>query len=115
MKFNGSCHCGSVQFEADANIENVNACNCSMCHRKGTLLTFIPATSFDLVKGESNLTNYQFHKKQIHHLFCKTCGVTSFAQGAMPDGTKMIALNVRCLEGFDIDSVPTNKIDGKSF
>jgi hypothetical protein len=48
-------------------------------------------------------------------VFCKDCGVESFARGKAPkSGAPMIALNLRCLDGFDVDSVPIRKFDGAS-
>lgn len=37
----------------------------------------------------------------------------SFARGVGPSGPT-VAANVRCLEGVDLDTVPTQKFDGKS-
>ncbi len=114
MKYKGSCHCQKVSYEVEMNLEGVVACNCSMCQRKGTLLAFAPESSFKLLSGEKDLTDYQFHKKVIHHTFCSTCGVTSFASGVAPDGTKMKAINVRCLEGVELEKLPVQHYDGRS-
>jgi hypothetical protein len=32
----------------------------------------------------------------------------------MPDGTKMAAVNVRCLEGVDLDAIKPRQVDGRS-
>jgi hypothetical protein len=112
----GSCHCGRVRYEVALELGKVNACNCSMCGRKGTLLTFAPMDAFKLLSGEDVLTAYQFHKKVINHNFCSICGVTSFARGKRPsDGADVVAVNVRCLEGVDIAKVEIKHVDGKSF
>ena len=79
----------------------------------GWILSFVPAASFSLQAGEDALTDYQFGKKKIHHLFCKTCGVHSFSRGAGHDGALMYAVNLRCLEGVDPDALPVNRFDGK--
>lgn len=117
MMHKGSCHCGRVKYEVemDVNAAPGLTCNCSMCRRKGTVLAFVPAGKFHLLSGEDALTDYQFGKKSIHHYFCSTCGVTSFASGQMPDGTKMQAVNLRCLEDVDVEALPKQHIDGKSF
>ncbi len=110
----GSCHCGTVRYEVAMDIDDVMSCNCSICRRKGTLLAFTPEVNFTLISGENNLTDYQFGKKAIHHLFCKTCGISAFARGAMPDGTKMVAINVRCLDDVEVGKLPVKAFDGKS-
>lgn len=113
--YRGSCHCGKVRYRVDADLSGpVITCNCSICSRTGTMLTFVPASQFTLEQGEDALTDYQFNHKIIHHLFCSTCGVRSFARGSMPDGTKTAAVNVRCLEGVDLKSLNLREFDGAS-
>ncbi|HXU71191.1 MAG TPA: GFA family protein [Polyangia bacterium] len=111
----GSCHCGNVKYEVqDLTIDKVVSCNCSMCRRKGALLAFVPATQFKLISGEGDLKNYHFNRNVIDHLFCGNCGVSSFARGKRPDGTPIAALNVRCLDGVDLDKLDIQHFDGAS-
>ncbi len=67
MKHQGSCHCGKVKFEVEMDIKNVISCNCSICIRKGSLLSFTPVENFHLISGENYLKTYQFNKKVIEH------------------------------------------------
>lgn len=114
MKYSGGCHCGQVRFEVEMTIENVISCNCSICSKKGHLLAFTTAKNFTLLQGEEALSDYQFNKKQIHHLFCKHCGIGSFGRGTTPDGKEMCAINVRCLDNVDFTQFPVVNVDGKS-
>lgn len=114
MKYSGGCHCQKIRFEVEGDITRAMSCNCSICSKRGHLLTFIPEESFKLLKGEEALHDYQFAKKHIHHYFCSSCGVGSFGAGAGPDGKKMRAINVRCLDNFDFEKIPIDKYDGKS-
>lgn len=112
----GGCHCGAVRYHVDLDLENkAIVCNCSMCGRSGTMLLFAPVDKFTLEKGDDALTNYQFNKHNIDHVFCKTCGIKSFARGTGPKGEKMIAVNVRCLDDVDVFTQPTQSVDGKKF
>ena len=111
----GGCQCGRVKYEAKVDLDKpVISCNCSMCGRSGTLLTFIPAAQFTLLSGEDQLTDYRFNKHVIHHKFCSTCGIKSFALGKGRDGADTVAINARCLDGVDLDALKVNKFDGKS-
>jgi hypothetical protein len=113
--YHGSCHCGAVRYEAkSAPIVQAISCNCSYCRRAGGLLAFVPAGDFTLLSGNEKLTDYLFNKKVIHHLFCSACGIGSFGRGTTPDGKEMVALNVRCLDEIDPDTVKVNHFDGKS-
>jgi hypothetical protein len=111
----GSCHCGTVQYEVTmAKPEKAFACNCSICSRAGWLLAFVPETSFRLMRGEGELSDYQFAKHHLHHLFCRTCGVRSFSRGAGKDGQTTYAINLRCLTDFDATALPVETFDGKA-
>ena len=114
QKYTGSCHCGNVRFEVQGDMSKVISCNCSICSRTGALLAFVPAAQFTLLKGEDAVSDYQFNKHVIHHLFCKNCGIRSFARGIGPGGVEMRAINVRCLEGIDLDKLEVTKVDGRS-
>jgi len=112
--YTGGCHCGAVRYRVTMKLEGAMTCNCSICSKTGTMLAFVPASSFELTAGADALIDYQFGKKKIHHLFCSRCGVRSFARGAMPNGDPIAAVNVRCLDGVDLGVVPVKMFDGRS-
>jgi len=112
--YEGSCQCGAVSYEVDVDLEKTVTCNCSRCQRMGFVLAFAPQDSFQLKSGENNLTEYLFNKKVIRHLFCKTCGIESFAYGKMPDGSPTVAVNVNCLAGIDPRALDSQHVDGRS-
>jgi hypothetical protein len=112
--YTGGCHCGRVRYETEADLSRVMECNCSICRKRGVLLAFVPADKFKLASGEEALTDYQFNRKAIHHLFCKTCGVGSFSRGSGPNGVEMVALNVSCFDGVDLDTLNIQPFDGAS-
>ena len=112
--YSGGCQCGQVRYEVTADIDEVMSCNCSRCQRLGSLLVFVPVQDFKLKAGEEVTTDFQFNKHVIHHLFCSTCGIQSFARGKGPDGAEMIAINVRCLDGVEPDLFKVKKFDGRS-
>ena len=112
--YTGGCHCERVRFEVEMEVTGAISCNCSICSKRGWLLTFVPVTAFTLTKGEDELTDYQFNKKMIHHLFCTTCGTASFGKGSDGNGNEMIAVNLRCIDDLDLASVPITSFDGKN-
>jgi len=81
---------------------------------KSLLLTFVPEDSFRLLSGEDVLSEYRFNKKQIRHLFCSLCGVQPFGMAQNPDGIPVVAVNVRCLDAVEQDSLTLTAFDGKS-
>lgn len=113
--YTGGCHCGRVRYEVTTDLGQVISCNCSICTKKGYLLTFVQPEHFKLVSGGDGLTDYQFKTKMIHHLFCSTCGIGSYGTGTTPDGRAMYAVNVRCLDDVDLSALTLTPVDGKSF
>lgn len=114
-QYAGSCHCGKVRYSVSLDLSApTTTCNCSICGRSGALLAFVPAAQFKLERGEDALTDYQFNKKVIHHLFCSSCGIRSFARGKGPDGSDVVAINARCLEGVDPAELNVRQYDGRS-
>ena len=112
--YTGGCHCGEVRFEVTTDLGQVITCNCSICTKHGFLWTFVPAPQFTLRSGQDKLTEYQFNRKVIQHLFCRVCGVESFGRGKRPDGSDTVAINVRCLDDVDLAALKLTPIDGKS-
>ena len=112
--YQGSCHCGAVQFEVTTDLAKVMDCNCSRCGRTGAVLTFVPAGQFKLAKGEADLTEYRFNKKVIAHLFCKHCGIQPMARGKMRDGTPTVGINLRCVPEIDVTKLDVQHFDGKN-
>jgi hypothetical protein len=113
--YTGSCQCGAVAYEVDADLTTTVTCDCSRCRRMGFVLTFAPASAFTLLRGEEALTEFLFNRHAIRHLFCRTCGVESFARGRMPDGTETVAINANCLDGVDPRALPSRHVHGAAF
>lgn len=97
-------------YEVETELDKVIECNCSHCHKKGLLLNFVEKDKFTLLRGEAQLTEYLFNKKAIRHLFCKVCGVQSYAEGVT---FPKVSINVRCLEGVDVGSLTLTPYNGK--
>ena len=110
----GGCHCGKVRYAVTTDLSKVVSCNCSICSKKGLLLSFASPEQFQLISGDGDLGEYLFNKHVIHHLFCQSCGVESFARGTRPDGKQMMAINVRCLDGVDLAALKPRPFDGRS-
>jgi hypothetical protein len=114
MIYKGRCHCGKVAFEVEGEINGAMACNCSICSRKGTLMWFVPREKLRLLTSESEMSTYTFNKHVIKHRFCPTCGIHPYGEGVDPNGNSMAAINIRCIEGIDLASVPVQNYDGLS-
>jgi len=98
--YRGSCHCGKVRFEIDADLDQVRVCDCSMCRRRGALLFRVTEDAFRLQTALSDLTLYQWHTKTAKDYFCPTCGIQAFRRPRT--APQQWSVNVRCLEGMAV-------------
>jgi len=114
MNYRGSCHCGRIAFEVEGTIDRAMSCNCSICQRKGSLLWFVPRENLRLLTPEENASTYTFNKHAIKHHFCAVCGIHPYAEASDKGGKPMAAINIRCLEGIELDSVPVSQFDRRS-
>jgi hypothetical protein len=113
--YEGGCQCGKVRYRVELALDKAMTCNCSRCQKIGSMLAFAPADTFALLSGADAVTKYQFNKHVIDHYFCATCGVQSYSLGTRPNGARVAAINVRCLDGVEPDEVATQKVDGRGF
>jgi hypothetical protein len=106
----GSCHCGLVTFEVDADITGVVDCNCSLCRRKGALWVAAAENDLRILSGEKDLVLYQFNTKTAKHYSCPRCGISPFSHPRLAPGKWVV--NARCIDGLDLAKLPVRTFDG---
>lgn len=116
--YSGNCHCGAVRYQVDIDLsEGTFKCNCSICTKLRNWLTMVKPEGFRLLAGGADLKDYRFGTKNIHHLFCRHCGIHSFGWGNIPDlGGKIYAVNDNCLGDVDVAGLvtaPVTCVDGR--
>ena len=111
-----TCHCGGVEIQVklpEEGFEKLVRCNCSLCKRRGYIMTPVDPGNFKLIKGKELLTLYQYHTKVAEHYFCSNCGI--YTHHKMRSNPNMYGINVACLEGikpFELENVVIN--DGEN-
>jgi hypothetical protein len=121
--YSGSCHCGTVRFEADLDFnQGTIKCNCSSCTKARSWLIFTPAERYRLVAGESFQSGYRWAPpgrtvSSIQFHFCTHCGIRTPGRGEMPEmGGVFYAVQVQLLDDLDIDELenaPIRYVDGR--
>lgn len=113
--YHGSCHCGAVKFSYTGDkIEKGLRCNCSVCARKGALMSseVIPIEKLTIDAQEGSLGLYQFGARTAKHFFCKTCGIYPFHETARAPGHYRV--NLGCIDDIDTFSLEFDVFDGKN-
>ena len=121
--YSASCHCGAVRFTfTGEEITSGRRCNCSICIRKGAVMSSNYFHSSDVeVEGTDRLSVYQFGDKAMNHFFCRTCGVSPFSTVASvppdypgPARAGDYRLNLGCVHDLDVLSLDIQVINGKA-
>ena len=111
MKYTGSCHCSSIKFEIDSDLEKIVQCNCSICIKRNAKMIMIPKENFKLLEGSEDLSLYQFNTEIAKHFFCKKCGIyTHHNRKSDPNG---MGVNLGCIDDVDPMKFDVIQFDGK--
>ena len=108
--YRGSCHCGRVRFEVDADIDHVRVCDCSVCRRRGALNHRVDEQDLRLLTPLRELSVYEWNTKTAKDYFCPACGILPFRRPRT--APHVWAVNVRCLEGVDLSAIPVKYVHG---
>ena len=90
MKIDGSCHCGFIAFEAEADPQKSAICHCTDCQTlSGTAfrtMIVVPSKDFKLLSGspKTYVKTGESGRKRAQ-TFCPECGSPLYATGAGDD------------------------------
>lgn len=113
MDYRGSCHCGAIQFGfTGPQIDKGLRCNCSICIRKGALMTdyTIAREAIAINVLDDALATYTFGTGVARHHFCKRCGIYPFHETIRAPGNYRV--NIGCVAGVDATQLPVTVFDG---
>ena len=84
-----------------------------MCEKRADLQLIVSSGDFEILRGESDLTLYQFNTGVARHRFCRICGIHPFnIPRSNPDA---VAVNVRCLDQPHLDGWSVENFDGENW
>jgi hypothetical protein len=87
----GTCLCGGIRFEVDADPETLRFCHCTSCKHLsgggGTVNFGVPPSAIRIVAGEGLIQTFTPDGGSAK-TFCRTCGANLFG-GGWPDSPKV--------------------------
>lgn len=116
--YHGSCHCKSVQFEADIDLaRGTIKCNCTICTKMRFWAVQVPSSTFRLVRGADALREYRYATRRDAHYFCGSCGINTFSTGESPALGPFHAVVLACLDDAtpeELAAAPVRYLDGRN-
>ncbi len=114
--FRGSCHCGAVRFEVEADpASGANRCNCSVCTKLGALGCIVKPEAFQLLSDEAALGVYEWGAKISKRYFCKSCGTHCFGRGHLAEvGGDYVSFSYNAVDDFEIGQLKVVYWDGRN-
>ncbi|KAK6189227.1 hypothetical protein LQW54_013493 [Pestalotiopsis sp. IQ-011] len=132
--YTGGCHCGAVRLAVRSRPldetfdDRVIECNCSICGRYGSVWVY-PRKELISMEGGDNLIYYKMGRGMFNKGFCKICAtpvenkasqISDEQRAALPEGARVWydrgqtqrATNSRILDGFDVNRLKKERIDG---
>jgi hypothetical protein len=111
----GSCHCGAVRFQVEADLrEGVARCNCSICTKIAMTGRIVKPSAFTLLSGEESLGTYEWGAKISKRFFCRHCGIHCFGRGHLAEvGGDYVSVNLNCIDGLDPNTLEIVHWDGR--
>ncbi len=104
------CHCGLVEANIYVNdFAKILRCNCSICKRKGAIMSLVKNENFKIIKGQDFLKLYQFHTKVANHYFCKNCGI--YTHHNPRSNPAMTGFNLGCIDDIDTFNLKSIQIN----
>jgi hypothetical protein len=97
MTVHGSCHCGSVRLLLAREPDEVVACDCSLCARRGMLWAHYPDNEMQ-TDGFTEAYVWGDGRAAFHH--CPKCGCTTHWHATAGAAGRRGGVNARLIEDF---------------
>lgn len=110
MPFEASCHCGAVKLVVAEAPTEVTSCNCTICHRLGTLWAYYQTAQVQIT---GPTVTYQRGDKTINFHHCGVCGCTTH-WSPLPQREDRMGINARLLDLEVLAGARVRRLDGRS-
>jgi hypothetical protein len=110
----GSCHCGALRFEVDADVSRGGSrCNCSVCTKLAAFNGIVKPEAFRALCDEAALGQYRFGSVSTR-FFCKHCGTHCYGRGTLPEvGGEFVSFSYNTIDELELSELPVIYWDGR--
>ncbi len=91
-------------------LDHVRVCDCTLCRKRGALNHRVNDSDLRILTSLDDMTLYQWHTRTARDYFCASCGILPFRRPRT--APEMWTVNVRCLDGVDLDAIPVSRVHG---
>ena len=107
----GTCHCGAVEIQVPTKPRRLTSCNCSICHRYGTLWAYYARDRVKIIAPKGALDRYSWGAKGLSFCRCANCGCIINWQPKSRTRNRM-GVNFRNFDSSLLESVRIRRLDG---
>jgi hypothetical protein len=103
-----------VRLEIPRKPRRLTSCNCSICHRYGTLWAYYKFRDVSVHAKRGAVMSYSWGDKDLKFVRCKTCGCITHWEPTRVRRDSRMGVNARNLEPGTIAKVRVRHLDGAS-
>jgi hypothetical protein len=107
-----TCHCGAVRVDVPRKPRRLTSCNCSICHRYGTLWGYYNHADVKLTAARDATDRYVWGDKTLRFVRCKTCGCVMLWEPVEVKPASRMGVNARNFERAAIEGIRVRRLDG---
>ena len=107
-----SCDCGAVRLQIAEKPQRLTSCNCSICHRLGTLWAYYHPNQVTFTAGAGTTVAYLRGDRELEFHHCPTCGCITHWESVKKEGADRMGVNARLINPKEIADVLVRRFDG---
>lgn len=112
----GTCHCGAAGWTFEGDAGTATACNCTLCHRYGTIWAYDYENERILLDGPmASYVRADEPDPALETLFCARCGNVIAWRALRIDeqGRRRVGVNLRLATPQAVAEIPVKHLDGR--
>lgn len=106
-----SCHCNSIEIEIKETPERLLSCNCSICHRYGSLWGYYPQEEVT-ISTSAEIGEYCRESANLIFCHCTRCGCLTHYKSGPEAQERVYGLNFRMAPRSETEKLPVRRFDG---